>query len=248
MLEPAIKYKDQLEKLQYDIWFVDKYKYWNCSTYYNTLEIAPDTWNKHQFVSVKDGIVLGYISYSISRADNNVHSLSVINFSNNKIIFGRDLRQALTDIFEKYKFEKINFTVVVGNPIEKTYDKMIKKYGGRIVGTYKKDVKLIDGEYYDRKLYELSAEGYFNTKENKKLKDIKLPIELIWHNCLYYPPLEDSNLDLIITDGNNTFNAAYTDKLGWLNKHDDVYIPYNSLNEYYWADIKRTVKENNNLF
>ena len=66
MLKPAIKYKDQLEKLQYDIWFVDKYKYWNCSTYYNTLEIAPDTWNKHQFVSVKDGIVLGYILIQIS--------------------------------------------------------------------------------------------------------------------------------------------------------------------------------------
>ena len=28
MLEPAIKYKDQLAKLQYDIWFEDKYKYY----------------------------------------------------------------------------------------------------------------------------------------------------------------------------------------------------------------------------
>ena len=67
MLEPAIKYKEQLEKLQYNIWFDDKYKYWNCDVYYSTLQIDSDTWNKHQFVSVANGEVLGYIAYNISR-------------------------------------------------------------------------------------------------------------------------------------------------------------------------------------
>lgn len=61
----------------------------------------------------------------------------------------------------------MNFIVVVGNPIEKSYDKMIKKYGGRIVGTYKEDVKLIDGEYYDKKLYEILASEYFSTIESQ---------------------------------------------------------------------------------
>lgn len=127
MLEPAIKYKEQLEKAQYGIWFDDKYKYWNCDVYYKTLEIDSDTWNRHQFVSLdKEGNVIGYISYNISRADNSVHSLSIMNFSDNKIVFGMDLGQSLKDIFEKYKFRKLNFTVVVGNPIEKSYDKMIK--------------------------------------------------------------------------------------------------------------------------
>ena len=163
MLEPAIKYKEQLEKIQYNIWFEDKYKYWNCDVYYHTLQIDTDTWNKHQFVSVKDGEVIGDIAYSVARSDNSAHSLSIINFSDNKTTFGIDLGKALKDIFERYKFRKLNFTVVVGNPIEKSYDKMIKKYGGRIVGTYKADVKLIDGEYYDKKLYEILAEEYFNS-------------------------------------------------------------------------------------
>lgn len=180
MLEPAIKYKDQLEKLQYNIWFVDKYKYWNCSTYYNTLEIDTDTWNKHQFVSVKDGNVIGYISYCIARADNFVHSVSVMNFSDDKITFGNDLKQAIKDIFERYKFRKISFFVIVGNPIEKSYDKMIKKYGGHIIGTYKKDVKLIDGEYYDKKLYELFADEYFNSIKKNKLN--KFSIVEAWDN------------------------------------------------------------------
>jgi hypothetical protein len=117
---------------------------------------------------------MGYISYNISRAENSAYSLSIINFSDNKIAFGKDLSQALKDIFERYKFRKLNFTVLIGNPIEKSYDKMIKKYGGRIVGTYKEDVKLIDGEYYDKKAYEILASEYFNAIENKKIQEYLL--------------------------------------------------------------------------
>lgn len=163
MLEPAIKYKDQLQNLQYEVWFNDKYKYWNSDVYHQHIQIDDNTWNRHQFVSVCDGKVIGYIAYSIARAENYAYSLSIINFSDNKIIFGKDLGQALKDIFEKYKFRKLKFNVVIGNPIEKSYDKMIRKYGGRIVGILREDLKLIDGEYYDKKLYEILASEYFNS-------------------------------------------------------------------------------------
>lgn len=163
MLKPAIKYKDQLEKLQSEIWFNDKYKYWNSSIYYDAIQIDDSTWCKHQFVSVVNDEVIGYIEYDILRAEHNVASLSIINFSDNKVTFGRDLMKALKDIFEVYKFQKIKFSVIIGNPIEKSYDKLIKKYGGRIVGVYKNDAKLIDAQYYDRKLYEILASEYFNT-------------------------------------------------------------------------------------
>lgn len=162
MLEPAIKYRDQIYDIQYDIWFNDKYKYFNSGTYYGAMQIDENTWDRHQFASVLNDRVIGYIEYSISREENNVRSLGIINFTDNKIVFGKDLAQALKDIFEKYRFRKLNFSVVVGNPIEKSYDKIIKKYGGRIVGTYKENCKLIDGEYYDEKLYEILASEYFD--------------------------------------------------------------------------------------
>lgn len=167
MLEPAIKYRDQLENIQYDIWFEDKYKYWNADIFYNSLQIDTDTWSRHQFVSVKDGVVIGYIEYSISRTNNSVSSLNIMNFSDDKIAFGIDLRRALKDIFEKYKFRKLNFSVIIGNPIEKSYDKMIEQYGGRIVGVYKEDAMLIDGECCDRKIYEILASEYFNTNKTR---------------------------------------------------------------------------------
>jgi hypothetical protein len=161
LLEPAIKYREQLEKLQYNLWFEDKYKFWNNDVYYESMTVDTTTWNRHQFVSVSSGEVIGYIAYNVVRADHRANALSIINFSDNKMVFGKDLMCALRDIFQKYKFNKLSFSVVIGNPIEKSYDKMIKKYGGRIVGTCKADVKLIDGEYYDRKLYEILAEEYF---------------------------------------------------------------------------------------
>ena len=170
MLEPAIKYRDQLDIIQYDIWFSDKYKYFNSGTYYGAIQIDENTWDRHQFVSVLNDNVIGYIEYSISREENRVHSLAIINYTDNKIAFGRDLAHALKDIFEKYKFRKLNFGVGVGNPIEKSYDRMVKKYGGRIVDTYKENCKLIDGKYYDEKFYEIFANEYFNAIK-QQLKD-----------------------------------------------------------------------------
>ena len=163
MLQPAIKYKEQLEKKSYDTWFKEKYKYYHANGYYEKIDINEDTWNKHQFVSVHNEEVIGYIFYNIDRRDNYVYGLGVINFSDNKIVFGMDLGQALNDIFEKYKFRKLKFSVFVGNPIEKSYDKMIEKYGGRIVGYYKEETRLIDGEYYDEKLYEVTREEYLKS-------------------------------------------------------------------------------------
>ncbi|OGO81270.1 MAG: hypothetical protein A2Y21_10715 [Clostridiales bacterium GWC2_40_7] len=73
----------------------------------------------------------------------------------------------IVDIFLKYNFRKIEFTVVAGNPIEKMFDKYVNKYGGRIVGVRKESVKLQDNLFYDSKLYELFKTDFI--KNYKKL-------------------------------------------------------------------------------
>jgi len=79
----------------------------------------------------------------------------------NRGVWGRDLINVVANIFEKFAFRKLLFSVVVGNPIERSYDRLIQRYGGRIVGTYKDHCKLMDGNYYDSKLYEIFKEDYF---------------------------------------------------------------------------------------
>lgn len=95
MLDVAIKYQEQLEKLQYNIWFNDKYKFWNNDTYYDAMKIDDSTWERHQFVSIKDDNVIGYISYSVNRRCNYAYGLSIMNFTDDKMTFGMDLGQTL---------------------------------------------------------------------------------------------------------------------------------------------------------
>ena len=170
MLAPAILYADELTRLLNSTWFQDKYKWWNNDTYYDSVKVADSSWADHQFVSVRDGKVIGYIGYQIYRCGPTAHNLSIINFTDDKMTFGMDVGQALRDIFEKYHFHKLNFCVVVGNPIEKSYDKMITRFGGRIVGTYRDDTRLIDGRYYDRKAYEVLEWDYFASSGYKALR------------------------------------------------------------------------------
>jgi hypothetical protein len=94
--------------------------------------------------------------------------LSIIHFGGSQApypyIFGKDIITALKEVFERYRFNKISFNVVRGNPVEKTYDKLIGRYNGRIVGIKKQEVRLLDGKLYDTKEYEILAVDYFNRK------------------------------------------------------------------------------------
>lgn len=53
----------------------------------------------------------------------------------------------------------------MGNPIEGSYDKMIHRYGGRIIGVEKGEVRLPDGKLYDVKRYEITRREYIKGRE-----------------------------------------------------------------------------------
>lgn len=173
MLVPAQFYTDEIKKALLNTWYVDKYKYYHNGSFFDEVEIENTTWNRHQFAAIdKNNGLRGYISYNINRQNYYVDSICAINFTNDIVGFSYDLRQALTDIFEKYGFAKITFCVVVGNPIESSYDQLVEKWGGRIVGTFKEDVLLFDNKKYDRKYYEIMASDYFNHKNQRKWKEV----------------------------------------------------------------------------
>jgi hypothetical protein len=141
--------------------------FFNNCPYHDLFSLPQDgDWNTRYFVS-KDskGTILGLISYEINRSYDLAMNFGAINFSDNKFTFGMDLAQVIDDIFCKFNIRKLEFNVVVGNPVEKSYDKMIKKYGGNITGIRHQHAKLIDGKYYDDKSYEIFREEYIMAKE-----------------------------------------------------------------------------------
>jgi len=160
-MELALKYKEALKIKLQETWYDDKYKFYTSSLYFSELELDKDTWKTMGYVSLntKDEIT-GYIGYSVDRSIGNVTSLWAINFSSDKLKFGILIKQIIIDIFIKFNLNKINFTVIVGNPVEKSYDKMVLKFGGSIVGIYKNHVKLFDNKYYDEKVYEILKDSF----------------------------------------------------------------------------------------
>lgn len=168
MLDIAINHKDRLIERMRETWFQEKYKFWNNANYYEEQGIAESTWVDHQFVSLDSkGDVIGYIGCKIDRSNDYVYCLNIINFTDNKAVFGMDAGKVLKDIFEKFHFRKLCFSVIIGNPIEKTYDKLVERYGGRICGYQREHTHLIDGQFYDEKLYEILAKDYFEKKRMK---------------------------------------------------------------------------------
>lgn len=170
MLDLAYKHEQEIRDLFYDTWYDEKYMFYHISyrTPFQTSSFNDGDWNCRQLASVdSNGNVIGYISYSIIRQSDIACEFGAINFSDNKLTFGRDLIQVIDDIFCKFNLKKLEFSVIVGNPIEKTYDAMIKKYNGNIVGIQKRHAKLMDNNYYDQKLYEIFREDYITAKENR---------------------------------------------------------------------------------
>lgn len=157
ILKLAYTYENQLQQLFKKIIFQEKYKYYNYSNYWTyNLKLSENSWDSIEMVSVdEENYVRGFLSASINRIADSVSSLGIINFYDVNIVFAKDLYQFIKDLFLKFNFRKIEFIVVVGNPIEKMYDKYIQKYNGRIVGIKKQSTKLQDNKYYDVKMYEI---------------------------------------------------------------------------------------------
>lgn len=165
MLKSAQLYTDQLKQLFIKISHDDKFKYLRNCSYMDEYKPTESTWNNHEFVSVINGQVIGYINYDINRDSYHVSGIALVNFTlRPNYIFAKDIKTVFKNIFEKYGFNKIKFTCIVGNPVESSYDKLIKKYNGRIVGVFKNDCRLMDGKYYDLKNYEILKEDYLKGK------------------------------------------------------------------------------------
>lgn len=173
MLKPAKLYEDQIKQKNAEIMFDTEYMYAENRSWREEVELRNNTWHCHEFASVnEDDEVIGTLSYSIDRDSRVCFGLQIINYKKDSLstTFGKDLSQLFYDIFFKFKFRKLKFGVIVGNPAEKFYDKYIEKIGGRVVGVYEEDDILMDGELYDYKAYEVLdrhfLKAYSTNKEN----------------------------------------------------------------------------------
>jgi hypothetical protein len=144
MIESADKYlKETAEFIRTATWG-DYGRY----TYPRDLE-------KQVFVSTHGGKVIGVIAIYINKAVNAVLDITI---AGSGVEFGRDVVLFIRYLGDTYR--KVNSTVIVGCPHEKTYDRIYKRYGGYVVGIRRREVLLDNGEYGDLKIYEYVNPAY----------------------------------------------------------------------------------------
>lgn len=168
MLKQASLYQNALQQLLLETWDEEKYKYFWISGG-KVGNMPTDSVHNGAYVSLdKDGNIVGFIRYQIDARVRSVYNFEAINFTEDIITFGEDLRQSIDDIFRKFNFNKLDFCCIEGNLIMPTYNMMVKKYGGRIVGYYKDEVQLKDGTICNQWMYEIMRDEYLSSISSNK--------------------------------------------------------------------------------
>ena len=72
----------------------------------------------------------------------------------------------------------------------------------------------------------------------------KFTMELVWHSCDSYPPKEDYNACLYVTDGYVVFPMRWKRDTDWQRFDNGAWYIEPGINakEYWWADITQTVQ------
>lgn len=165
-------YEEQIKRKFWEIWYDEKYQFYFGGSWRSDFSLAdnPGGLQERGFAVLSDeDELLGYISYSVDNEMRIAQWFGAINFSNDKITFGLALRQVIKDCFLKFGMEVVEWNVICGNPIERSYDKMCEKLGGRIVGIRHRRTKDLAGNVHDNKLYEILRDDFLRTiADNRK--------------------------------------------------------------------------------
>lgn len=170
MLRTAQLYKVQLEEEILKTWHDPDYMYYHSGTGSTVLQLAKNNYERHDFVSVNnDGKILGYISYNVSWCSMVASNFGIIRFDKQTFSkdFVIDILEVISNIFNKYNLNKIEWFCYADNPVIHSYRKFVQKYGGRECGYVRQSAKLIDGKLHDYALFELMKDEFLGFKNGQ---------------------------------------------------------------------------------
>lgn len=162
MLKNSAMFDSRLNDLFLINAYNPKYKYlWGgTGSDFSDMGSSYNTYNGHNFVSVdKNCTILGWIAYSIDWQSKSAYDFGMASFTSS-LMFIRDIKQVIDDIFFKYGLDRIEWKAYGDNPAIRGYRKFIKRHGGREVGTFKNNIMLQDGKLHDTVYFEILKEDY----------------------------------------------------------------------------------------
>lgn len=156
MIIPAILRKNEIiqefQKLQYTDDLM--YEVGSCDNWMPNIVEEPDK-ETYQFAIVdsKDKLI-GYVSYRIDWYSSQAHRFGLMSFDRCNPLIGKELFGIMTHLIDDLRLHRIEWSMVGGNPVERSYDKFCKKYNGNKIvlhDTFKGRL----GNYHDSITYEI---------------------------------------------------------------------------------------------
>ena len=157
MLVPAILYKEQIikevQKLLYtkDITFLSG----DAGNWVPQIKECPD-YGVYQYAIVDGDKLIGYFAYDVDYYSSNVYNFGLVSYVRGSLEIGKSIFPKLEELVSKY--HRIQWRMVKGNPVERSYDKFCQLHNGRklILKDCNKDT---DGNYIDSIIYEIINEN-----------------------------------------------------------------------------------------
>lgn len=119
----------------------------------NVQEETEDGRFQYAIVDSKEELV-GYLEYHIDWYNSCAYRFGIFSFDRGNPIVGKDLLNELRKIIYDYKLHRIEWRMIGGNPVERSYDKFCSKFNGT-KHILKDAVKDKYGKYHDDIIYEI---------------------------------------------------------------------------------------------
>ena len=156
MLIPAILKKDEILEAFKKYYYTDDMMYETGGMGNWLPDIQEETnGDKFQYAIVdSDEELIGFLSYTVDWYSSCAYNFGLISFIRGNPIMGRDLFNELTKLIKDYKLHRIEWKMVGGNPVEKSYDKFCNKFNGA-KHVFRDTMKDKYGNYHDSIIYEI---------------------------------------------------------------------------------------------
>lgn len=153
MLYPAQLYREELKRKLIECWYKPEYDYYFCGEY-SEFTVPDNTDWRRDFVHLdKDGNVDGYFSYHYNEVAKSLSQFGLISFTGNGTLLLRNCIAHIDKLIAE-GLHRMEWWAVCDNPINKTYEKLIHRYGGVIAGRMR-DCNYFGGKYHDSVMYEI---------------------------------------------------------------------------------------------
>ena len=156
MLIPAILKKQEIEQAFKRYYYTDDmmYETGGLSNWIPNIQEETESGRFQYAIVNSKEYLIGYLDYHIDWYSSCASQFALFSFDRGNPIIGRDLFNEMNKLINDYKLHRIEWRMVGGNPIERSYDRFCKKFGGTKY-ILRDAIKDQYGNYHNDIIYEI---------------------------------------------------------------------------------------------